>query len=49
VTHDGASWDIDGEAAINYEDYQLPHIRKALVFSVDPGLKVTFHVVGKTE
>jgi polyisoprenoid-binding protein YceI len=49
VTHQGQSWDITGEAPIDYQDFKLPHIRKALMFSVDPKLKVTFHIVGKTQ
>ena len=43
---DGA-WDITGEAAFDYRDFNLPKIRKMLVLVVDPHLKVTFHLVGK--
>lgn len=36
---------IEGEADINYTDYDLEKIRM-LIFSVDPELKVRFHIEG---
>ena len=43
---DGA-WDISGQTVIDYKDFKLPKIRKALILTVNPKLKVKFHLVGK--
>lgn len=48
IQHNGAEWDITGETDFDYRDFDLPKIRKMLVLVVDPHLKVTFHLVGKT-
>jgi hypothetical protein len=34
---------------LDYRDFQLPVIRKALVLTVDPYLTVKFQLVGKAE
>ena len=38
---------IQGAADLDYRDFGLPRIRKALLFSVDPHLKIEFRLVGK--
>lgn len=43
---EGAWITIDGKAALNYQDYSLPLIRKA-VMKVQPELSVRIHLVGK--
>lgn len=48
IQHADGNWDITGEAAFDYRDFNLPKIRKMLMLVVDPHLKVTFHLVGKT-
>ncbi len=45
---EGAWITIDGTAGMNYEDFGLPVIRK-LVMTVQSGLSVRFHLVGKLE
>ena len=45
VGRTGENWDISGRAVINYRDFKLPHIRKALLLTVDPVLVVNFHLV----
>lgn len=45
---EGAWVTIDGTAALNYQDYSLPLIRKA-VMKVQPDLTVRIHLVGKVE
>jgi polyisoprenoid-binding protein YceI len=40
-------WDISGQTMVNYIDFKLPKIRKALVLTVNPKLKVKFHLLGK--
>lgn len=40
-------WEVDGEAVLDYRDFGLPKIRKALVLTVNPRLRVRFHVVAK--
>jgi polyisoprenoid-binding protein YceI len=47
VKRDDTDWDIFGQAVLDYRDFKLPKIRKALVLTVDPKLKVKFHLVGK--
>lgn len=47
IQHNGADWDIAGEADFDYRDFNLPKIRKMLMLVVNPHLKVTFHLVGK--
>lgn len=47
IKHDGDAWDISGEAEFDHRDFKLSRIRKALILTVDPHLKVTFHLVGK--
>ena len=43
------TYHIRGVARLDYRDFQLPMIRKALVLTVDPHLTVTFQLVGKAE
>ena len=38
---------IDGTASLDYEDFKLPIIRAVAVMTVDPKLKVRFHIVGQ--
>jgi polyisoprenoid-binding protein YceI len=47
VKHEGDTWKISGEACFDHRDFGLPRIRKALLLTVNPQLKVTFHLVGK--
>ena len=47
VKEEGRAWDINGTTEFDYRDFNLPKIRKALVLTVDPHLKVAFHLVGK--
>jgi|SRR5579859_5564568 len=49
IKHDGNQYEIDGTAHLDYRDFGLPKIRSALVFSVDPHLRVQFHLAGKTK
>ncbi len=48
ATHGGADWDIHGQAELDYRDFKLTKIRKALVLTVDPKLTVKIHLIGKT-
>lgn len=43
VTHDGATYAIDGEAPIDTRDYGLPVIKVMLMLKVDPVVHVKFH------
>jgi polyisoprenoid-binding protein YceI len=45
---DGGWVTIDATVGMNYEDFGLPLIRK-LVMTVQPGLSVRIHLVGKVE
>ena len=47
VSLDGDWVTIDGEAVINYKNHSLPLIRSMGIMTVDPQLKVRFHVVGE--
>jgi polyisoprenoid-binding protein YceI len=47
VKHADTAWDISGETIVNYSDFKLPKIRKALLLTVDSKLKVMFHLMGK--
>jgi hypothetical protein len=40
---------IDGTVSMDYENFKLPLIRSMAVMTVDPKLKVRFHVVGKVK
>ncbi len=40
-------YEIEGAVGLDYRDFGLPRIRKALVFSVDPKLEIKFRLVGK--
>jgi polyisoprenoid-binding protein YceI len=44
---DGEWITISGTAALDYQNFKLPIIRSMAVMTVDPGLAVRFHVVGK--
>jgi len=47
VRRDGAAWDISGGATLDYRDFKLPKIRKALILTVNPNVKITFHLTGQ--
>ncbi len=47
VQHDATAWDISGQTVIDCKDFNLPKIRKALILTVNPKLKVKFHLMGK--
>ena len=47
VTHTGSIWDISGQTTLDYRDFKLSKIRKALVLTVNPKVRVTFHLVGR--
>lgn len=40
---------IDGEIQLDYRDFGLPKLRKYWIFSVDPQLRVRFHLQGRSE
>jgi polyisoprenoid-binding protein YceI len=44
---EGVVYSIDGELALDYRDYGLPMIRKFLLVTVDPHLRVRFHLQGR--
>jgi polyisoprenoid-binding protein YceI len=46
VKHSGNHCDITGTAELNYRDFNLPIIRKMLMFTVNPHLRVSFHLAG---
>ena len=45
----GALYSIDGEVRLDYRDYGLPVIRKFWILTVDPQLRVRFHLQGRLE
>ncbi|MBK1883053.1 YceI family protein [Luteolibacter pohnpeiensis] len=47
VKRDGDWVTIDGEAAMNYKNHGLPLIRAMAIMTVEPQLKVRFHLVGE--
>jgi polyisoprenoid-binding protein YceI len=47
ITQTGPLWQLDGTAAFDYRQFELPKIRKALVLTVHPRLKVIYHLAGK--
>jgi len=49
VVRDGSWVTIDGKARVDYLDYKLPFIRNVGVMTVEPGLLVRFHIVGKVK
>jgi polyisoprenoid-binding protein YceI len=46
---DGDKVAIDGEVWLDYQDFSLPIIRMMAVMTVDPKLKVRFHLVGSVK
>lgn len=46
---DGEWVTIDGTVSLDYQNFSLPVIRSMAVMTVDPKLKVRFHVVGKVK
>lgn len=44
---EGSLYAIDGEVVIDYRDYGLPVIRKFYILTVDPSLRIRFHLQGK--
>lgn len=40
---------IDGTVSMDYQNFKLPVVRAMAVMTVDPKLKVRFHVVGKVK
>jgi polyisoprenoid-binding protein YceI len=49
IKRKGNQYEIDGTANLDYQDFGLPKIRSALVFSVNPHLRVQFHLVSKAQ
>jgi polyisoprenoid-binding protein YceI len=47
VKNDGETWEISGRFNLDHRDFDLPKIRKALLLTVNPSLKVKFHLVGR--
>jgi polyisoprenoid-binding protein YceI len=43
----GDDYNIDATVELDYRDFGLPKIRQALLFSVDPHLKIRVHLVGR--
>lgn len=46
---EGQRFSIDGEIQLDYRDFGLPRLRKYWILSVDPELKVRFHLQGWSE
>lgn len=44
---EGALYAFDGEVVIDYRDYGLPVIRKFYFLTVDPTLRIRFHLQGR--
>jgi polyisoprenoid-binding protein YceI len=44
---DGTLHAFDGEVVIDYRDYGLPVIRKFYILTVDPTLRIRFHLQGR--
>jgi polyisoprenoid-binding protein YceI len=44
---EGPVYSIDGEVDLDYRDYGLPVIRKYYMLTVDPHLRVRFHLQGR--
>lgn len=49
VKQDGDWVTIDGQVAMDYQNFKLPVVRAMAVMTVDPKLAVRFHVVGKVK
>lgn len=49
VKKDGDWVTIDGVAGLDYTNFNLPVIRSMALLTVDPKLKVRFHIVGKIQ
>lgn len=49
VKKDGEWVTIDGTVSLDYENFKLPIIRTMAVMTVDPKLKVRFHIVGEVK
>jgi polyisoprenoid-binding protein YceI len=49
ISQTGLLCEIDGTAEFDYREFDLPKIRKALVLTVHPRLKVVYHLAGKLE
>ena len=49
VKHQGETYDIQGSTELDHRDFGLPKIRQALLFTVDPHLKIKFHLVGRLD
>lgn len=49
VAHDGDTYAIDGDAAIDTRDFGLPIIRMMLALKVDPVVHVRFHFQAKAQ
>ncbi len=47
VHAEGGLVEISGRVEFDYRDFHLPKIRKALILTVHPVLRVSFHLVGK--
>ncbi|TAE78586.1 MAG: hypothetical protein EAZ84_00515 [Verrucomicrobia bacterium] len=46
---DGSWVSIDGNAALDYQDFGLPIIRSMAVMTVNPKLNIRFHLVGESK
>lgn len=49
VTKESDKYQLEGVLNLDHRDFGLPKIRNALVFTVDPHLKIQFRLVGKIE
>lgn len=49
VKREEARYAIDGVVGLDYRDFGLPIIRTAALFTVNPHLKIVFHLSGKLE
>jgi polyisoprenoid-binding protein YceI len=47
VKHQDEGYDFDGSCDLDYRDFGLKRIRTALVLSVNPHLKIRFHLAGR--
>ena len=48
INRKGDQYEIEGTARVDYRDFGLPKIHTALVFTVDPHIRIQFRLVGRT-
>lgn len=48
LNNESNRWEISGECKLDHRDFNLPKIRKALILTVDPHIRISFHLVAGT-